>query len=95
MYIYYLFFVNLHNLKILWFMVSETENGARSTGFNKSTEEFFEKKRKSIETYSIVALLILITAVILISFNLKLPAGCLIISRCKSGYNYCQKSFKP
>ena len=61
-------------------MVSETENGARSTGFNKSTEEIFEKKRKSIESYSIIVLLVLITAVILISFNLKLPAGCLIIA---------------
>ena len=45
-------------------MVSDTENGARSAGFNKSNEEFFEKKRKSIESYSIVVLLILVTAVI-------------------------------
>ncbi|MGC1392116.1 MAG: response regulator [Bacteroidales bacterium] len=60
-------------------MVSETENGIRSNSLNKSTEEIFEKKRKSIESYSIVVLLILISAVILITFNLKLPAGCLII----------------
>ena len=92
MYIYYLFFVNLHKLKILWFMVSDTENGARSTGFNKSSEEFFEKKRKSIESYSIVVLLILITAVILISFNLKLPAGCLIIAGASLGIIIVRKA---
>src|ERR1035437_3256034 len=92
MYIYYLFFVNLHKLKILWFMVSDTENGARSTGLNKSTEEFFEKKRKFIESYSIVVLLILITAVILISFNLKLPAGCLIIAGASLGIIIVRKA---
>jgi len=92
MYIYYLFYVNLHKLKILWFMVSDTENGARSTGFNKSSEEFFEKKRKSIESYSIVVLLILITAVILISFNLKLPAGCLIIAGASLGIIIVRKA---
>jgi CheY-like chemotaxis protein len=73
-------------------MVSDTENGARSTGFNKSSEEFFEKKRKSIESYSIVVLLILITAVILISFNLKLPAGCLIIAGASLGIIIVRKA---
>lgn len=92
MYIYYIFFVNLHKLKILWIMVSDTENGARSTGFNKSTEEFFEKKRKSIESYSVVVLLILITAVILISFNLKFPAGCLILAGASLGIIIVRKA---
>jgi CheY-like chemotaxis protein len=73
-------------------MVSETENGARSTGFNKSTEEIFEKKRKSIESYSIIVLLVLITAVILISFNLKLPAGCLIIAGASLGIIIVRKA---
>jgi CheY-like chemotaxis protein len=61
-------------------MVSDTEKSVRNNGYNKSGEEIFEQKRKTIETYSIVILLVLITAVLLISFNLKLPAGCLVIA---------------
>src|SRR5450759_512410 len=61
-------------------MVSETENGSRSNGLNKSNEEIFEKKRKMIDSYSIIILLILISAVLLISLNLKLLAGCLVIA---------------
>ena len=61
-------------------MISETEGSARSNITNRSTEEVFEKKRKIIETYSIISLLILISAVLLISFNLRLPAGCMIIA---------------
>jgi CheY-like chemotaxis protein len=61
-------------------MISETESSSRSNITNTSTEEVFEKKRKIIETYSIISLLILISAVLLISFNLRLPAGCMIIA---------------
>jgi len=61
-------------------MISETEGSARSNITNRSTEEVFEKKRKIIETYSIISLLILISAVLLISFNLRLLAGCMIIA---------------
>jgi CheY-like chemotaxis protein len=61
-------------------MVSETENSTRSNGLNKPTEVIFEKKRKTIESYSVLVLLVLIIAVLLITFNLKLPAGCLIIA---------------
>jgi CheY-like chemotaxis protein len=73
-------------------MVSETENGARSNGFNKSTEEIFEKKRKAIKSYSIIVLLILILAVLLITFNLKLPAGCLIIAGASLGIIIVRKA---
>jgi CheY-like chemotaxis protein len=73
-------------------MVSETENGPRSNGLNKSTEEIFEKKRKTIESYSIIALLILILAIILITFNLKLPAGCLIIAGASMGIIIVRKA---
>ncbi|MGD0753512.1 MAG: response regulator [Bacteroidales bacterium] len=73
-------------------MVSETENGSRSNGLNKSTEEIFEKKRKTIESYSIIALLILILAVLLITFNLKLPAGCLIIAGASLGIIIVRKA---
>ena len=73
-------------------MVSETENNVRNNGFSKSSEEIFEKKKKTIETYSIVILFILIAAVLLISFNLKLPAGCLIIAGAAMGVIIIRKS---
>ncbi len=61
-------------------MVSETGNSAKFNGLNKPNEEIFEKKRKSIETYSIIALFILISAALLVSLNLRLPAGFMIIA---------------
>jgi CheY-like chemotaxis protein len=66
-------------------MVSETEKSTSNNGFGKSREGIFEKKRNTIETYSIIILLILIASVLLISFNLKLPAGCLIIAGASLG----------
>jgi CheY-like chemotaxis protein len=73
-------------------MVSETEKSSRNNGFSKSGEGIFEKKRKTIETYSIVTLLILIASVLLISFNLKLPAGCLIIAGASMGVIIIRKA---
>jgi CheY-like chemotaxis protein len=73
-------------------MVSETEKSSRNNGFSKSGEGIFEKKRKIIETYSIVTLLILIASVLLISFNLKLPAGCLIIAGASMGVIIIRKA---
>jgi CheY-like chemotaxis protein len=73
-------------------MVTETANGSRSNGLNKSTEEIFEKKRKTIESYSIIALLILILAILLITFNLKLAAGCLIIAGASLGIIIVRKA---
>jgi len=66
-------------------MISETENSTNSNGLSKSSEEFFDIKRKIIEQYSIIALISLISAVLLISFNLKLPAGCMIIAAASLG----------
>ena len=73
-------------------MVSETENGARSKGINKYTEEIFDKKKKKIEKYSIFVLLMLIAAVLLISFNLKLPAGCFVIAGASLGVFIVRKA---
>jgi CheY-like chemotaxis protein len=73
-------------------MVSETEKGVRLNGLNESNEEIFEKKRKIIDTYSIIALLILISAVILISFDLKLPAGCMVIAGASLGVFIVRKA---
>ncbi|MCX6253005.1 MAG: response regulator [Bacteroidia bacterium] len=61
-------------------MVRETGNNNNKNDLNKFPEEFFDKSRKNIETYSIILLLCLIAAVLLISFNQKLPAGCIIIA---------------
>jgi hypothetical protein len=73
-------------------MVSETEKSTRNNGFSKSNEGIFEKKRKTIETYSIATLLLLIASVLLISFNLKLPAGCLIIAGASLGVIIIRKA---
>jgi CheY-like chemotaxis protein len=73
-------------------MVSDTEKGTRNNGFSKLNEGIFENKRKTIETYSIAILLILIASVLLISFNLKLPAGCLIIAGASLGVIIIKKA---
>jgi CheY-like chemotaxis protein len=74
-------------------MVSETEYSAESKGVNKSaTEEIFENKRKIINTYSVIAILLLISAVLLITFNLKLPAGCMIIAGATMGVFIVRKT---
>lgn len=73
-------------------MVSETEMSVKSNGSSKSGEEIFDKKRKTIETYSIVILLILIVAVLLISLNLKLLAGCLVIAGASLGVIIVRKA---
>jgi CheY-like chemotaxis protein len=73
-------------------MVSETEMSVKSNGSNKSGEEIFDKKRKTIETYSIIILLILIVAVLLISVNLKLAAGCLVIAGASLGVILIRKA---
>jgi CheY-like chemotaxis protein len=66
-------------------MISESEKGANINSLNKSSEESFEKKRKTIEIYSIIALLSLILSVLLISLNLRLPAGCMVIAGASIG----------
>jgi CheY-like chemotaxis protein len=73
-------------------MVSETENIPGRIKLNKSNEETFDKKKKNIETYSIVALLILIAAVLLISFDLKLLAGCMVIAGTSIGVIIVRKA---
>ena len=60
-------------------MFKKTKTGNSNDGFNRTSEMFFEMKRKRIELYSLTALSCLLGAVILITFDLKLLAGCLII----------------
>jgi CheY-like chemotaxis protein len=73
-------------------MVSETENIPRGNNLNKSNEEIIDNKKKNIETYSIIALLILISAVLLISFDLKLLAGCMVIAGTSMGVIIVRKA---
>jgi CheY-like chemotaxis protein len=57
----------------------EPEGSTTNNAMNKYSDEALERRRKIIETYSIITLLCLILAVILISFDLKLIAGCLVL----------------
>jgi CheY-like chemotaxis protein len=61
-------------------MVSETGKSGTDNGLKKSSVESFNKNRKLIETYPLVVLFILIASVLLLSFDLNLFAGCLIIA---------------
>jgi CheY-like chemotaxis protein len=60
-------------------MSNGSEKSDNNNSINKSFEEIFDKRKKNIELYSIIALFCLIGAVLLITFNQKLLAGCLII----------------
>lgn len=60
-------------------MVSETGQKDNPDSLNRSSEEIFNRNRKKIEIYSIIALFGMIAAILLISFDQKLLAGCLII----------------
>jgi CheY-like chemotaxis protein len=73
-------------------MAIETLNSNKNYGSNKSSEDFFEKSRKNIETYSIVAIFCLIAAIILLTFNLKLPAGIMIIAGASLGLIIVRRS---
>jgi CheY-like chemotaxis protein len=61
-------------------MVSETRKDDNNNGLNKSSEELLDKNRKDFETYSIIVLFCLIASILLITFDLKLLAGCMIIA---------------
>ena len=73
-------------------MATETLNSNKNYGSNKSSEDFFEKSIKNIETYSVVAIFCLIAAVILITFNQKLPAGVMIIAGASLGLIVVRRS---
>ncbi len=73
-------------------MVSETENIPGTNNLNKPHEDITDNKKKNIETLSIVALLILISAVLLISFDLRLLAGCMVIAGTSLGIIIIRKA---
>jgi CheY-like chemotaxis protein len=61
-------------------MVIESANNSRNDGFDKSPVEFFDKSRKEIEKYFIIALFALIAAVLSLSIGFRLVSGILIIA---------------
>ncbi|MGB8491655.1 MAG: response regulator [Bacteroidales bacterium] len=61
-------------------MTKEPDDRSSVEGMVNFSGENFERMKKNIESYSIVSILCLILAVILISFNLRLPAGMLVIA---------------
>jgi CheY-like chemotaxis protein len=73
-------------------MANETEKVSKNNGLNKSSEEFTDKIRKQIGTYSTIALFCLIAAILLISFNANLFAGCMIIAGASLGIVVVRKS---
>jgi CheY-like chemotaxis protein len=60
-------------------MVNGTGNKNDADGMNKSSGELLEQTRKKSDRLSLIALFCLMAAVILISLNLRLPAGFLVI----------------
>jgi CheY-like chemotaxis protein len=58
----------------------ESDDHVSANTDNQYPDEVFNKKKSSIETYSIISLLCLILAVIFISFDLRLLAGFLVIA---------------
>jgi 1,4-dihydroxy-2-naphthoate octaprenyltransferase len=71
------------------------ETGESNTYFdlNKSSDEPSSKSRKIIETYSLSAVFCLIAAIILLSFNLNLLSGCLIIAAASLGLVVIRKTY--
>jgi len=71
-----------------------TDSGQRTSpdGINRFSEDFFDKSRKKIETYSIIALFCVITAIILITVGQKLLAVCFIIASAGLGMIIFKKS---
>jgi hypothetical protein len=74
------------------FMANVSEKGNKNKGLDKSSEELSDRIRKSIENYSIIVLFCMIAAILLITFDQKLLAGCLIIASCCLGLIIVRKS---
>ena len=73
-------------------MVHDTGKSNQIFSSNKSSEELPDKSRKNIETYSIIALFCLIAAILLVSLDQRLLAGCLIIGSAGLGLIIVRKT---
>ena len=66
-------------------MSRETATGSGKDRTDRPTQEYFEKARRDIERYSIIALFGLIGAILFLSINLRLVAGGLVIAAAALG----------
>ncbi|MBA4321891.1 MAG: hypothetical protein C0408_03640 [Odoribacter sp.] len=67
------------------YMIKEAEKSISENKAIKPSMKFFENDRKKVEQYSIFTLIGLIAAVVLISFNQRLIAGCVVIAAASFG----------
>jgi CheY-like chemotaxis protein len=73
-------------------MVSEPGKSNNDNDSNRSSGEIYDNSWKNIEIFSIIALFSLIAAVLLITFDQRLIAGCLIIAGASIGVIIIRKS---
>ncbi len=59
--------------------MTESETSSPGNELNQDSNGIFYRKKKQIENWSVISLICLIMAVIMISFNLRLLSGCLVI----------------
>jgi CheY-like chemotaxis protein/uncharacterized membrane protein (DUF485 family) len=73
-------------------MITESDKSENKNILNKSSVELFTSRRKHIETFSIIALLCLIAALLLFSFNQKLLGGLVLVAGLSIGIILARKS---
>jgi CheY-like chemotaxis protein len=66
-------------------MVKTTEDSTAANKISDPPKSIFDEDRKKVEQFSLFALISLIVAIILISFNLRLIAGCVVIAATSLG----------
>jgi len=66
-------------------MVKTTEDSTVANKITDPPKSIFDEDRKKVEQFSLFALISLIVAIILISFNLRLIAGCVVIAATSLG----------
>jgi CheY-like chemotaxis protein len=86
-----IFYFNFTRVSIIPYMVQESSKSSRDL-YEQSFKALFEKERRRLELFSMLALGILIMAIILISFNLNLFAGSLVIIACALGVVIVRKA---
>ncbi|TAL66153.1 MAG: response regulator [Bacteroidetes bacterium] len=75
-------------------MISEAEYNNDNNSINRTSEELFFINRKKIELFSIISLVCLIIAVLLLSFDQDLFAGCFVIAGASIGIIVFRKSLR-
>jgi CheY-like chemotaxis protein len=73
-------------------MLTESGMSDNHNDLDKSSDEFIHRDRKNFEVFSIIALFCLIAALLLISFDLRLIGGCLLIAGASLGIIIVRKA---